>query len=465
MDRTRRESKVIEPVSLLIRNARVITDGVDLDGWVGVRGELISSIGRTGEEPQASHVIDARGNLLMPGRIEPHCHLRAAELANDLEVMSREAVAGGVTTLMPYMRTLEPYLDVMPRWIDAVSVKSECDVAFHLQIQSRKHLDEIGRLYDEYGLQSFKLHIDYRRPVGHLDIAPVDDGELYITMRQVREFDGIVAVHCENTEITRLLFEEEKASGDHSLQTWQRAIPPIAEASDVNNVVYIASQLGCRVLVVHVSAAESLEAGRQHGFSGATFETLAHLLCTDDDDAERRLGLRAKTTPPIRTAANREELWRSVEAGHIKFVGTDHSAFARTTQDPPPALPDDLWRARAVAAGIGPALPVFLTEGLRRNVQLSRLVGMMTWEVADTFGMSPRKGRISPGADADLTLVDLDEWTEIHPHTELSQQVSLVNGLRVRGIPRLTIVRGRVRSERGVLANDPGFEAVTISRT
>ena len=242
-------------VELLFTDCEVVTTDATFTGWVGVSEGRIESIG-VNHPPRAQRVVNGKGRHLLPGRVEPHCHLRAASIDSELKEASHQAVAGGVTTLMPYMRAPQSYLDLVRDGPSPCRSTPCAMLRFHLQIQIPEHIAEIAACHERFGIRSFKVHIDSRRNP-QFGLLPVDDGDLYLTMLAVRDFGGVVAVHCEDSEITRYLDQEIRSSGRTGLEAWQDVRPPIAEAADVNNVVYLAARLGCRVLIVHVSTADS----------------------------------------------------------------------------------------------------------------------------------------------------------------------------------------------------------------
>jgi dihydropyrimidinase len=443
----------------ILTGGTLVLDDRTVDGWLGIDEGTIAAVG-TGAPPPASATIDCSGKHVLPGRVEPHCHVRAGLLADDIERITREAVAGGVTTVMPYMRAKEPYSGLIPAWDEAVRTRAHCDVAYHLQLQTPGHLEEIADLHERFGIVSFKAHIDYRHPVGPLDIAPVDDGDVYLALQAVREFGGIVAVHCENSEITKHLVPRMQASGRADLAAWADAVPPVAEASDANAVVFLAKVVDARILLVHVSSPETLAAARRHDHAQTYTEVLAHQLAVPLEDAQSRFAAAAKFNPPLRDRAALESLWESVIDGGIDIVGTDHSAFSSLEG----ALPDpsvSVWEHhRHVAAGIGVALPLFLSLGIERGIGLARLVQMMSSAPARLMGLGHRKGSLAVGLDADVTVIDLGRSRVVQAGTAWSPNVTIADGLELRGWPELTLLRGNVVFKDGAVGSVGGGEVV-----
>jgi allantoinase len=124
-----------------------------------------------------------------------------------------------------------------------------------------------------------------------------------------------------------------------------------------------------------------------------TCETCAHYLVLDEDDLEQ-IGALATCAPPLRPRAERDELRRELAAGAVDLVASDHS--------PAPAglkTGEDAFAVWGGISGCQSLLPLVLTEAVP--------IGLVTERPARRFGLAA-KGRLEPGADADLVLVDLE---------------------------------------------------------
>jgi allantoinase len=162
-----------------------------------------------------------------------------------------------------------------------------------------------------------------------------------------------------------------------------------------------------------------------------------------------------KCAPPIRDAANREELWRALAEGVLDFVASDHS----------PCSPDlkamevgDFVAAWGGFSGLQLALPVVLTESSRRGHTLVDIVRWMCAGPARLAGFTGRKGTIAAGADADLVVFAADEEMLVTPDRVLHRhKVTPYAGETLRGVVHATYLRGNLVAERGrALATDLG---------
>ncbi|MDQ7828056.1 MAG: dihydroorotase family protein [Armatimonadota bacterium] len=438
-------------VDLVVRDCHVVTPDLTFRGWVAVRGGRIVAMGDEGDGPAAEEVLEGRGQVLLPGRVEPHIHLGVHyPFEVDVEQTSAAAVAGGTTVMMPHARAKASYLEVYPAWEQVVAARSHCDVVFHLQIQNRRHIDEIPQYRERFGVLCYKLHLDYRvRAVAELDIEPLDDGDAYLTMRQCAQIDALCALHCEDVEIIRYTLPAVQRTGRRDLQAWTDARPAFCEVADIHTMAYLSELTGCRAVVLHLAAAEGIEAAQRWTQRPLILETLVQFLTVFPEEAGPRIGAIGKMNPPLRDRTNGERLWAGVRSGAIATVGTDHISCEKHETD-------DLWQATAGMPGIEVALPLLLSEGVHRGrITLQDLVRVACLTPARLYHIDDRKGAIAVGKDADLVLVDMDRERVVSPQTTVSRFKTAANGMRLRGWPTTTIKGGRVVFRDGEVIGPP----------
>jgi len=436
---------------LVLRNCQVVTVDGTFHGWVAAYGGRIVALGTGDDAPAGGEVIDGRGRHLLPGRIEPHIHLGVHYPFDvDVEQTSAAAIAGGTTVMMPHNRAKVSYLDVYPRWEQVVAARSYCDVVVHLQIQNRRHIDEIPLYRERFGVLCYKLHLDYRvKAVAELDIEPLDDGDAYLTMQQCARIGGLCALHCEDVEIIRYTLPAVRASGRTDLQAWTDGRPAFCEVADIHTMGYLSEVTGCRCIVLHMAAAGGLEAARQWTRPPLVLETLVQFLTVFPEEAGPRIGAIGKMNPPLRDRANGERLWAGVRDGAIATVGTDHISCDKHETD-------DLWTVTAGMPGIEVALPLLLSEGVHKGrITLEQLVRVACQNPARLYRIDDRKGAIAVGKDADLVLVDMDEERVISPQTTVMKLKTPANGMRTRGWPVMTVKAGQVVFRDGQLVGRP----------
>jgi dihydroorotase-like cyclic amidohydrolase len=177
-------------------------------------------------------------------------------------------------------------------------------------------------------------------------------------------------------------------------------------------------------------------------------ETCPHYLVLNTDNTDRIL---SKTNPPIRHKDDNETLWSAVKDGVIDVVATDHGAVPRTHKT-------DFWTALGMG-GVETWLPIMLSEGVNKGrITLERLVQVCCYNPARKYGLTPRKGMISVGSDADLVIVDLNKKRKVSAKSFYSKgDFSCYEGWDLQGWPILTMMRGKVVMEDGKVVGRPGF--------
>ena len=431
-------------MDLAIRGATVITDGAYARDIL-IRDGRVSALVEPGAST-ADEEIDARGLFALPGIVDAHVHFNepGRELWEGWRHGSRAAAAGGVTTV------IDMPLNSLPPVIDGA--------AFDL----KRAAGERGSIVD-FALWGGLVGTD---PVPLLELAArgavgvkaflcdsgvpefpaIADDSLIDTMRAATSAGLLVAVHAEDEEIIHGATTNLRAQR-HDPGAWVLSRPPSAEIHAVARACAVAQVTGTKLHVVHLSTAEAVDviaAARNSGVD-VTVETCAHYLTFDEADVLVH-GPLLKCAPPIRDAANRDALWKALLGSRIDLVASDHS--------PCPAADkvrgnEDIFAAWGGIAGVQSLLPAVLT-GARargRGMDARKIAGFVAWRLAakpaERFGLAARKGRIRPGADADIVLIDPERrWTLEHSDVQTRSGLTPYTGRTFTGAVVRTIVRG-----------------------
>lgn len=432
---------------IVIHNARVVDHQGEFNGGIAISdGRIAAHFGQS-SVPAGKRVIDAEGRCLLPGVIDPHCHLGVAyPFEEDMRSESAAAARGGLTTFFLYIRNLKPsYLPFYDERRALGEANSCLDFGFHFGIQREEHIAEIPEIVRHTGVKSFKLYFGYE-PDNPIGIVPATDGWVYATMRQVAKIPGgVVSVHCENTTIARWIKQEIMATGRQDLAAYTESRPAFCEEETIKRMIFLAQKTGCALQVVHTSVAagpQLAEKARAEGMD-VTIETCPHYLTRTAYDAD--LDMRAKISPPLRDETEKEGLWQAVFDRRIGNIGSDHVPFK-------PKRGEDLWTEFPGVVSFPWELPLLITEGvIKRGLPLSDLVRINSFGPARRFGLYPRKGSLAIGADADIVLVDLDAEK---PVTHTGHGTCIYEGWQLRGWPVMTIAGGRVVFSEGEVDED-----------
>lgn len=390
----------------LIKNARIVNEGIITKGFVLVRGGIIRAIGEGEPEEQSEHVltVDAGGKYLIPGIIDDQVHFREPGMTHKGEIATeaRAAVAGGITSFMempntnPQTTTIE---ELEKKYRRAAEV-SMANFSFYLGA-TNDNIDEIKKLDPQHncGIKVFMgsstgnmLVDNHRALVQIFTHAPT-----------------LVATHCEdeatiraNTEKARKEFGEEVPISRH---------PDIRseEACFLSSslAVELAKKHGTRLHVLHISTARELELFR-HGTDfekkRITAEVCVHHLWFHKDDYETK-GTLIKWNPAIKTKHDRDSLLAGLLNDKLDVVATDHAPHTIEEKQ------SKYFQAPSGGPLVQHSLVAMLELVHRNKLTLEKVVEKMCHAPARLFGVKER-GFIKPGYKADLVLVDMEApWT------------------------------------------------------
>lgn len=442
---------------------------------IGIKDGRIAALGDSIPASDAEEVIDAEGRLVLPGAVDAHFHLGIyRDIAEDARSETASSLAGGVTSVISYFRTgshyLEksgPYAEIYPEVLEKTAGNSWVDYGYHLAPMVRDQIREIERLVNEDGVASFKYYMFYKgmdlagQPGESETMSEVYDlGHMFEIMEEVARLqasrtDGSrisLSIHCEQPELIRVFMERVQSEGVlEGLEAYSAARPPLTEHLAVAEVGVLAGHTRCPVNLLHLSSEEALEAAlelkRQHPSLDARLETtLHHLALTYETYNDQR----GKVNPPIRAQSDVEALWRGVLRGEIDWVCSDHACCSEEHKE------GELWRALPGFGGTALIYPFMLTEGRRRGLSLERIVELVATNPARAYGLAPRKGAITIGADADLAIVEMEETHAVTPERLLStQEYTPFEGMELAGWPVRTLLRGRTAFAGGETVGEP----------
>lgn len=430
---------------LLVRGGTGQGDVGVIDGVVAAVGPELQGGGRV--------EIDARGLELLPGVVDAHVHLNEPGRAEweGFATGTTALAAGGVTTLV------DMPLNAHPPTIDgrAFDLKRGCgersariDFALWggLVPGNLEAMDELA----ERGVVGFKA---FMADSGVDDFAAVDDLDLHEGMLRAAALGLPVAVHAENREITSRLLARAAAQDQTTMHDWLESRPAIAETEAIARSIHLAESAGCALHVVHVSTGRGIALIAEARGRGADIscETCPHYLLLTAEDAER-IGAVAKCAPPLRAADEPEALWTALLDGSLPMVASDHSP------SPPELKTGDVLHAWGGIAGGQTTLALLLGED---RLPRQRLIEILAEFPAKRLGLQG-KGRIDPGADADLVLVDRRTSYELRGE-DLHQRhpISPFLGRRMRARIVRTIVRGQTVFAHGQLVGEPAGQLVS----
>jgi allantoinase len=436
---------------VLIRGATVVGAGPERPLDVAVSDGLIAAVGPELAGPAAEE-IDASGLHLLPGVIDGHVHFNEPGRADweGFETGTRALAAGGATA------AVEMPLNAHPPTVTgaAFDEKRRClERSAHVDVGLWGGLipggvDAMNELAAR-GVVGFKA---FMCSSGIDDFPGVDDLTLYEGMCRAASLGLPVAVHAESEAITSGLAQRARGEGRTAMRDFVESRPVVAELQAIARAIALAQETGCSLHVVHVSTGRGVARVAEARIRGVdvSCETCPHYLVLTEEDAEA-LGNVAKCAPPLRPRWESESLWQALAEGTLPMVASDHSPA-------PWALKSgqDAFAAWGGISGCQTLLALLLSEGHRvRGLELDLIARVTSGYVARRFRL-PGKGRLEPGADADLVLVDL---TASHTLTAEDLQYrhrhSPFVGRTLSACVARTLVRGRTVFADGRIVGPP----------
>jgi dihydroorotase len=421
----------------LIRNGRVIdpSRGHDAVADLWLSGTKVLCVGAPEGGVAADVTLDATGMIVCPGLIDCHVHLREPGNEEDetIESGASAALAGGVTAVACMPNTLPP-LDTQGavEFVVLQAKRAKKASVFPVGCVSKgrkgEELAELGQLAAG-GAVAFTD-----------DGAPVANAAL---MRQAlsyaRMFNRVIMQHCQVPELTVGGVMNE---GFESTRLGLKGMPPAAEDIMVARDIRLAEITGGRLHIQHISTARSVELvreGRRRGIA-VTAEACPHHF-TLTDESLRGFDSHFKMNPPLRTREDVEAVLEGLSDGTITVLATDHAPHAAEKKA------RELDQAPFGIVGLETLVPLCVTALVERGVMdWPRVIGALTIEPARLLNLDDRKGSLTPGHDADVTIIDPSlSWT-IDPKVFRSRSRNTpFGGWEVRGRAVAAIVNGEVR--------------------
>lgn len=447
---------------LALVGGTVVSCGGERPATVAVSGGQVAAVLPAGEKVDAARVIDVRGLHVLPGIIDTHVHTRHPGVAEreDFASGTAAAAAGGITTLfeMPISKVPTNSGAAVQRRVDAMTPQALIDFALYGGA-GHENLDDVAGQADA-GVVAFKTFLQ-PPPATRLDeflgLWCTDDSRLREVMGRVKTTRLRHCFHCEVAGMYAVLQARLEGLGLTRGRAHAESRPPVVEEASVAMVLAMAAAVGVPVGVVHASSPRSVRLAADARLRGVdvTIETCPPYLFFTDEALDR-LGPFAKCNPPLRSEDDREGLWRALQEGLIDFIGTDHSPFLHSDKA---SAGDNIFAAPPGLCGLELLTPLMLTAVHDRRLTLAQLVRVCSEQAALIFRL-PQKGRVSAGADADLTVVDVRHawrYDASRAVTRSGANMAIYDGLSLRGRVVHTIVRGSLVVEEGGLVGTPGY--------
>ena len=426
-------------LDLCLSNCNIVPE--NLERSIGVNNGKIVSI--KSSPIDAVKTIDLGGNIILPGLIDAHVHMRDPGFIykEDFITGTAAAAAGGFTTVLDMPNT-KPPTNTVKAFRDKIKIaESKCLVDFGLHAGA----DQPDQITGLAALKpaSFKIFMDL-----------FDDDSLmnfFAEISNLPEIDGfksIVSLHAEDMEIVNRYTQMKKSEENLNPLTYADARPPLAEEVAVSKAILMAKEFDLKIHICHASTKKSLNLIKRAKVDGCNISselTPHHLFL--DSSYFNQFGNFAKTNPPLRSGDNKINL---IDLYKADIIGTDHAPHTIAEKE------ENIWNAPPGIPGLETALPLILTQINRGKISFGELKRLLCENPAEIFNLK-NKGYIKEGMDADFVVVDMDREGIINPENFYSKaHYSPFEGQKVHGIPIMTILRGNIVMDDGEVFENTG---------
>jgi len=438
-------AEAVAPPHLVISSTRVVTPEGVVPATVVIADGVITAVERHGAADAAQR-LDVGELVVLPGVVDTHVHVNEPGRTEweGFETATRAAAAGGVTTIVDMPLNSVPVTttpDALEQKAQAAAGRATVDYAFWGGVVpgNGSELTPLARA----GVRGFKCFLV---PSGIDEFPAVAEADLRSAMRHLALLKLPLLVHAELPgPIARA--GASPAADPRRYASYLSSRPRAAELEALDLVLGLCRETGCRVHVVHLSAADAVDRLRDARRPGLpiTVETCPHYLTFAAEEIPDG-GTAWKCAPPIRERENRERLWGGLGDGTIDLVASDHSPA-------PPAMKcleaGDFSRAWGGIASLELALAATWSGARTRGYGVRDLARWLAGGPARLAGLA-RKGRIEPGRDADLVVFDPDAQFTVEP-SRLKQRHAITPyaGMTLYGVVRRTFVRGTCVFDQG----------------
>ena len=394
-------------MTLLIKNAKLISNGVDVIRNILIENGVIKKIGSG--FMIADEIIDAEENYVIPGMIDCHVHFREPGLSHkeDWKTGSVAAVKGGITTVIDMPNTKPPTFSVKElNKKRKLAKKSIINHGFHFGASADNNIDEIKKAKN---VASTKVFMN--NSTGNLLIKDLK------LIEEIFKVSRVVATH--------------------------------AEGKQVEEAVGLANKTNKRLYLCHLSLKSEIDFLKKNKTTNVFCEVTPHHLFLTNDDFKKKKGF-AKMLPTLKHKKDQKALWDAIGYGLIDTIGTDHAPHTKEEK-----------KAKNFPAGIPgceTVLPLLLDAVNKGKITLTKVVELTSKNPAEIFGIE-NKGRIKVGYDADLVIIDMNIKKKVD-NLVAKCGWSTFEGKILKGWPITTIVNGKVVYHGGDIIMYQGKEVV-----
>jgi dihydropyrimidinase len=288
----------------------------------------------------------------------------------------------------------------------------------------------------------------------------LQDSEIFKVLRIAKKSGLLTMLHAENGDVIELLTQEALKAGRKTPEWHVKTHPAWGSIEAVSRGAALSAIADASLYIVHMNVdgeVDQLEYARKMGLK-VMGETCPQYLFFSQDFLKKKDGAKYVCSPPLRQSKDQERLWGGLKNGTIQTIATDHCPFFYNGKKSilyegiEIAIPgkelgkDDFTKIPNGLPGIGDRMPVLFTAMVTSGIfTLNEFVRLTCTNPARIFGLYPKKGVLSPGADADIVIWDPQKKV-VHgiKHSQQRTDYNLYEGWNLTGYPTKVFLRGKL---------------------
>jgi dihydropyrimidinase len=431
---------------------------------IGIEGGKIAAVGAPGTLAAlgAGRTIDATGQIVIPGGVDPHVHCRwpmpvpgqsQPNLTDGPDRVSQAALHGGTTTILDFALVDgdNNVQQAIERRQKEWAGDCHCDYGFHVMVQGKLDHTIPDQLKEAVaaGHASVKMFTTDITPSRKGRMVPF--GSIWEVLKALAQSGGIAAIHAEDNDLVMHMYEKLTREGRTSFHNMAEVHTTLSEDLAFNRVIRLAANVeGCALYMLHTSAATGVRAIATARAEGVPIygETLHQYLMYKAEDYKRPNGQIYHTYPSLKFAEDQAALWAGTNHGAIQTVATDEICCPLKYKLQGSRIDD----TTGGNAGVEPRVSLIYTETVeKRGYDLTQFVNLISTNAAKILGLYPRKGALAVGSDADIVLLDSRKRHVVRAAEMHEADYSPWEGRDLAVWPSLTMLRGKVVVENGRL--------------
>ncbi|MDA0316485.1 MAG: dihydroorotase [Bacteroidetes bacterium] len=444
--------------SILIKNARIVNEGIIFNGDVLIENQFIKEISESISAKNGdTQVIDAENKFLLPGMIDDQVHFREPGLTHKANIAteSKAAIAGGITSFIEMPNTV-PQATTIEKLEDKFKIAAETSFANYSFMfgGTNDNLEEI-------------LKVDSKNVAGLKLFLGSSTGNMLVDNPEVLEkifssTDMIISVHCEDEQTIRENTQKYVSEYGDDIPVKYH---PIIRSEDAcylssSKAIELAKKTGARLHVFHLSTAKEMKLFTNKmplKDKKITAEVCIHHLWFSDEDYDKK-GTLIKWNPAVKSSTDREALWKALLDDRIDVIATDHAPHTKEEKDNP------YTKAPSGGPLVQHAVVALMEAYHQDQISIEKIVEKMAHNPAILFQVEKR-GFIKKGYYADLILVDPhNPWTVTKNNILYKCGWSPFEGTTFKSRITHTILNGYLVYQNGQFSNHNAAMRLTFNR-